>query len=222
MSVVTSRNPESSTTLRYWYDGSWMEGPAAQVLDQEVEWIRRVQGGDREAFTFLIERHQRRVFSIIYRLVRRRDDVEDIAQEVFVKAFQAIGSFHFESSFATWIARVTVNHCYDYLRRQRASRVHYFSEMSDEARRQFETGTDMQADGPMNVEEQTAVKDFADKLLARAPADDRLVLVLKEIEDLSVEEISEILELNQSTVKVRLHRARKRMLLDAKKWRGGN
>lgn len=207
--------------VRDWYDGSWMESPAAQVVDQEVEWIRRVQRGERDAFGFLIERHQRRVFSIIYRLVRRRDDVEDIAQEVFVKAFQAIGNFHFESSFATWIARVTVNHCYDYLRRRRSSRVTYFSEMSEESRRQIESRAEKYADGPLSAEDQTVVKDFADQLLARAPADDRVVLVLKEIEDLSVEDISEILELNESTVKVRLHRARKRMLLDVKKWRKG-
>ena len=198
-----------------------MERSAAPEVEQEVGWIHRVQRGDREAFGLLIERHRRRIFSIIYRLVRRRDDVEDIAQEIFVKAFQAISNFHFESSFATWIARVAVNHCYDYLRRQRSSRVHYFWEMSEESRRQLETRAERQTEGALNAEDQTAVKDFADKLLARAPADDRVVLVLKEIEDLSVEEIAEILELNESTVKVRLHRARKRMLLDSKKWRKG-
>jgi RNA polymerase sigma-70 factor (ECF subfamily) len=198
-----------------------MERPAAPEVEQEVDWIHRVQRGDREAFGLLIERHQRRVFSIIYRLVRRRDDVEDIAQEIFVKAFQAIGNFHFESSFATWIARVTVNHCYDYLRRQRSSRVRYFWEMSEESRRRLETRAERQTEGNLNAEDQAAVKDFADKLLARAPADDRVVLVLREIEDLSVEDIAEILELNESTVKVRLHRARKRMLLDSKKWRKG-
>ncbi|MGD0696403.1 MAG: sigma-70 family RNA polymerase sigma factor [Terriglobia bacterium] len=198
-----------------------MERSAAPEVEQEVGWIHRVQRGDREAFGLLIERHRHRIFSIIYRLVRRRDDVEDIAQEIFVKAFQAISNFHFESSFATWIARVAVNHCYDYLRRQRSSRVHYFWEMSEESRRQLETRAERQTEGALNAEDQTAVKDFADKLLARAPADDRVVLVLKEIEDLSVEEIAEILELNESTVKVRLHRARKRMLLDSKKWRKG-
>jgi len=198
-----------------------MERSAAPEVEQEVGWIHRVQRGDREAFGLLIERHRHRIFSIIYRLVRRRDDVEDIAQEIFVKAFQAISNFHFESSFATWIARVAVNHCYDYLRRQRSSRVHYFWEMSEESRRQLETRAERQTEGALNAEDQTAVKDFADKLLARAPSDDRVVLVLKEIEDLSVEEIAEILELNESTVKVRLHRARKRMLLDSKKWRKG-
>jgi len=137
-----------------------MESSVAPEIDQELDWIRRVQSGDREAFGWLVERHQRRVLSIVYRLVRRRDDVEDIAQEVFVKAFQAIRNFHFESSFATWISRVTVNHCYDYLRRQRSSRLQYFSEMSEEAQHQLESH--VESDSPPSVEEQTALKEIAD------------------------------------------------------------
>jgi len=192
--------------------------PAA---DQEVEWIKRVQRGERELFGLLIDRHQRRVFSIIYHLVRRRDEVEDIAQEIFIKAFQAIRGYNFESSFAAWLARVAVNHCYDYLRRQRSSRVRYWGEMSEESRRQIELRAENEGTPALNPEDQAALKDLTGKLLERAPADDRVVLVLKEIEELSVEEIAEILRLNVSTVKVRLHRARKRMLVDVKKWREG-
>ena len=188
---------------------------------QEVEWIKRVQRGDQEPFGLLIERHQRRVFSIIYHLIRRRDDVEDIAQEIFIKAFQAIRGYNFESSFGTWLSRVSVNHCYDYLRRLRSSRVRYFWEMGDEARLQLESRAESEGAGGLNQEDQAAVKEFAGKLLERAPAADRVILGLKELEDLSVEEIAEIMNLKVSTVKVRLHRARKRMLNDAKKMREG-
>lgn len=194
-----------------------MERPDTPDVKQEIDWIRRAQRGERDPFGFLVERHQRRVFSIVYRLVRRRDDVEDIAQEIFIKAFLAIGGYHFESSFATWLARVAVNHCYDYLRRQRSSRVHYFSEMGEESRRRLERRAEQQTSGVLNPEEQVSLRDFTDRLLERAPADDRVVLVLKEVEELSVQEIAEILNLNVSTVKVRLHRARKRMLLDIQK-----
>ncbi|HEV2351206.1 MAG TPA: sigma-70 family RNA polymerase sigma factor [Terriglobia bacterium] len=190
-------------------------------VEQEVELIKRVQRGEQEPFSFLVERHQRRVFSIIYHLVRRRDEVEDIAQEIFFKAFQAIRSYNFESSFATWLSRVAVNHCYDYLRRVRSSRVHYFWEVADEIRLQLEARAERLVGEDLDPEEQSALKDIAGKLLDRAPADDRVVLVLKELEDLSVEEIAEILQLNVSTVKVRLHRARKRMLQDVKKLREG-
>jgi len=190
-------------------------------VEQEAEIVKRVQGGDQESFGLLVERHERRVFSIIFHLVRRRGEVEDIAQEIFFKAFQAIRSYNFESSFATWLSRVAVNHCYDYLRRVRSSRVHYFWEVSEEARLQLEARAERMSGENLNPEEQSALKDMTGKLLDRAPADDRVVLVLKELEELSVEEIAEILNLNVSTVKVRLHRARKRMLEDVKKLKGG-
>ena len=188
---------------------------------QEVEWIKRVQQGDQELFGLLIERHQRRVFSIIYHLIRRRDDVEDIAQEIFIKAFQAIRSYNFESSFGTWLSRVSVNHCYDYLRRLRSSRVRYFWEVGDEARIQLEARAEREGAAGLTQEDQLVLKDFTGRLLERAPVEDRVVLALKELEDLSVEEIAEIMSLKVSTVKVRLHRARKRMLKDVMKMREG-
>ena len=106
--------------------------------DQEVEWIQRAQRGDREAFGTLIERHTRRVFSLVSHLVRRRDDVEDLTQEIFIKAFVAIKSYNFESSFGTWLGRISVNHCYDYLRRERSSRVQYFGQMAEESSRKLQ------------------------------------------------------------------------------------
>jgi RNA polymerase sigma-70 factor, ECF subfamily len=188
---------------------------------KEVEWIERAQRGEREAFGSLVERHQRRIFSLVYHLVRRRDSVEDLAQEIFLKAYLAIRSFNFESSFATWLGRVAVNHCYDYLRRERVSRIKYFAEMGEEASRRLEEGFEgQQADAP-NAEQQTLLRETVSTLLERAPADDRMILVLKEMEELSVEEIAEILRITKTAVKVRLHRARKRMLEDFKRWREG-
>lgn len=195
-------------------------GPPAADTSNESECIRRVQGGDREAFGVLVERHKRRVYSIVFHLVRRKDEVEDIAQEIFIKAFTALRSYNFQSSFGTWLARIAVNHCYDYLRRERASRVRYYGQMSEENQRQIEAQAEVQGGGEAaSPELQAALRDFVGQLLDRAPHDDRVILVLKEIEELSVEEIAEILNLKLGTVKVRLHRARKRMLQDVKRWR---
>lgn len=188
---------------------------------QEADWIRLCQSGEKEAFAPLVDAYQRRVFSIVYHLVRRRNDVEDIVQEIFMKAFAAIGSYNSQSSFGTWLNRIAVNHCYDYLRRQRSSRVSYFWEMSEEGQRQIEAHTQSPKESGLNREEKLAAGDLAGKLLARAPAEDRVILTLKEIEDRSVEEVSEILGLKVSTVKVRLHRARKRMVRDFEKWQEG-
>lgn len=188
---------------------------------QEADWIRRCQSGETEAFAPLVDAYQRRIFSIVFHLVRRRNDVEDIVQEIFMKAFAAIGSYNSQSSFGTWLNRIAVNHCYDYLRRQRSSRVSYFWEMSEEGQRQIESHSQSPAEGGLDSAEKLAVDDLAAKLLARAPSEDRVILTLKELEDRSVEEISEILGLKLSTVKVRLHRARKRMIKDFEKLAGG-
>lgn len=190
-------------------------------VPSEAEWIRRCQSGDTEAFGPLVEAYQRRIFHLVYHLVRRREDVEDIVQEIFMKAFAAISSYNFQSSFGTWLNRIAVNHCYDYLRRRRASRISYFWEMSEEGQREIESTARSPKPGGLDAEEHLAVGDLVSKLLARAPAEDRVILSLKEIEDKSVEEIAEILNLKLSTVKVRLHRARKRMVKDLKKWQEG-
>ena len=185
----------------------------------EIECIRRAQQGDGEAFGPLVERHQQRIFSIVFHLVRRRDEVEDLALEIFFKAFRAIRSYNFQSSFATWLSRIAVNHCYDYLRKVRASRISYYSEMPEESARELERKVESPQPRGLDHGEKVALRDFVGRLLARAPADDRVILTLKELEDFSVEEISDLLNLKSSTVKVRLHRARKRMLEDLGRWR---
>jgi RNA polymerase sigma-70 factor (ECF subfamily) len=185
----------------------------------EVECIRRVQQGEGEAFGSLVERHQQRVFSIVFHLVRRRDEVEDLAQEIFFKAFRAIRSYNFQSSFATWVSRIAVNHCYDYLRKVRASRLSYYSDMTEEGARELERKAESPQSRGLDHGEKVALRDFVGRLLERAPEDDRLILTLKELEDHSVEEIADLLKLKPSTVKVRLHRARKRMLGDLERWR---
>lgn len=188
---------------------------------QELTWIQRAQRGECEAFGFLVERYQRRVFSQVFRLVRRRDEVEDIVQEVLIKAFRAIRSYNFQSPFGAWLSRVAVNHCYDYLRKARASRVSYYWQMGEESVRRVEAQAENFQRHYLDPEQQATLGDFVGKLLDRAPAKDRVLLGLKELEGLSVEEIAEIMNLKQSTVKVRLHRARKRMLEDLKRWRQG-
>jgi RNA polymerase sigma-70 factor (ECF subfamily) len=191
--------------------------PSTGQDGQEVEWIESAQRGDREAFSRLVRRHERRVFSQIFNLVRRPEEVEDLAQEVFIKAYRAIRSYNFKASFSAWISRIAVNHCYDYLRRERASKVSYYSDFSEEAQRAIESRAGI--GGQESLEDQTAARELASMLLERAPAEDRVVLTLKEIEGQSIEEIAAILNLNPSTVKVRLHRARKRMIEDLRRWR---
>ena len=182
---------------------------------QETGWIERARRGEGDAFGLLVERYQRRIYALVFRIVRRPDEVEDLTQEIFLKAYRAMRNFDYRASFRTWLAQVAVNHCYDFLRKRRASRVTYHAEMSEEGVRQLEAHPAV-IDGVEGTdpEREIALKELVRKLLDRAPADDRIVLSLKELEGYSVEDISEILSLKPSTVKVRLHRARKRMLED--------
>jgi len=198
-----------------------MENSGAKVTE-EIQWIKHAQQGDHESFGPLVQKYQQRVFSLVYHLVRRRDEAEDLAQEIFIKAFRAIRTYNFQSSFVTWLSRIATNHCYDYLRHERASRVSFYWQMGEDSQREFENNAESQPEEALDHEEQTVLKDLVDKLLQRAPENDRKILVLKELEDYSVEEIAEILSLKPTTVKVRLHRARKRMLEDLRQWREEN
>jgi len=186
---------------------------------QEVEWIERAQDGEAEAFGLLVERYHRKVFSLVFHIVRQPDDVEDLSQEIFLKVFRAIRSYNFRAPFRAWLSRIAINHCYDFLRRQKASKVNYYWQLTEEGRRKVDTSQEPRALGRLNIEEEASLKDLVWKLLDRAPPEDRVVLVMKEMQSLSVEEIAEILNWSRSKVKVRLHRARKRMLADLKRWR---
>ena len=198
-----------------------MENSGANV-SEDAQWIERAQRGDAEAFGPLAKKYQSRVFSLVHHLVRRRDEVEDLAQEILIKAFRAIRSYNFQSSFGTWLNRIATNHCYDYLRHERASRVSFYWQMGENSQQELEANAESQPAEALDHEERTVLKDLVSKLLDRAPEQDREVLVLKELQDYSVEEIAELLKLKPTTVKVRLHRARKRMLDDLCRWREEN
>src|ERR1035438_4234319 len=118
-----------------------MANSAAEAA-QEIEAIKRAQRGDAEAFGPLVQKHQQRVFALVYHLVRRRDEVEDLVQEVFIKAFRAIRSYNFQSSFGTWLSRVATNHCYDYLRHERASRVSFYWQMGENSQQELEANAE--------------------------------------------------------------------------------
>lgn len=186
---------------------------------QELEWIRNAKQGSHEAFGALVERYQRRVFTLIYRVTGDREQVEDLSQEVFLKVYRAMRSYNQTASFGTWVSRIAINHCYDYLRQRRGSR-HRVESFEGTSEDKPSPADSLPASGP-NPERAALLRDIVSKLLRRASEDDRVVMALKELDGMSVEEISEILDLKVGTVKVRLHRARKRMLEDFRRMQAG-
>src|SRR6266699_5205594 len=109
--------------------------PAKAADDREL--VRWAQAEDKEAFEELIRRHQHRVFAVAGGILRRREDVEDIAQQVFIKAYYSLKRFDHRAAFSTWLYKITVNECWDLLRKKKARPLVYESDFNDEQARQY-------------------------------------------------------------------------------------
>jgi RNA polymerase sigma-70 factor, ECF subfamily len=193
-------------------------GPAVEVKGRvdyentpEGALVRRAQNGDEPAFRELVEKYQSKVFSIIHGIVRQKNDVEDIAQQVFAKVYFSIKNFDFRSSPITWIYKITVNECFDYLRKKKVRKLVYESDLSEDEVRRVEN-TEPATDRTPRADANLARRDYVTKLLERVSEEDRTLLMLKEVEGYSVEELAEMLKMNENTVKVKLFRARQKLV----------
>ncbi len=178
--------------------------------------VRRAQTGDETAFREIVERYQSKVFSIIHGIVRQRNDVEDIAQQVFAKVYLSIKGFDFRSSLITWIYKITVNECFDYLRKRKVRKLVYESDLSeDEVRRVENTEPNIDRQAPADTA--LAQRDYVLKLLSRVSEEERMLLLMKEVEGHSVEELSAKTGMNENTIKVKLFRARQKLVKAAQR-----
>jgi RNA polymerase sigma-70 factor (ECF subfamily) len=173
--------------------------------------VRRVQARDELAFREIVERYQAKVFSIIYGILRNRNDAEDIAQQVFSKIYFSIGNFDFRSSLLTWIYKITVNECYDYLRKKRVRKLVYESDFSEEDSLKMENSETVAEPGS-GFDIDLARRDLIVKLLDKVSEEDRRLILLKEVEGHSVEELAQMTGMNENTIKVKLFRARQKLL----------
>src|ERR1700687_3473570 len=126
---------------------------------------RRAQEGDQTAFREIVERYQSKVFSIIHGIVRQRNDVEDIAQQVFAKVYLSIKNFDFRSSLITWIYKITVNECFDYLRKRKVRKLVYESDLSEDEVRRVEN-TEPSVDRQTPADTSLGQRDYLVKLLS--------------------------------------------------------
>jgi RNA polymerase sigma-70 factor (ECF subfamily) len=183
---------------------------------EEAALVRRVQARDELAFREIVDRYQAKVFSIIYGILRNHNDAEDIAQQVFSKVYFSIRNFDFRSSLLTWIYKITVNECYDYLRKKRVRKLVYESDFSEEDATRMET-SDPAIDPAMPADRRLAQQDLVHKLLEKVSAEDRSLILLKEVEGHSVEELAAMTGLNENTIKVKLFRTRQKLLKAAQR-----
>ncbi len=182
----------------------------------EAALVRRVQANDELAFREIVERYQSKVFSIIYGILRNRNDAEDIAQQVFAKIYFSIKNFDFRSSLLTWIYKITVNECYDYLRKKRVRKLVYESDFSSDDTLRMANSEPATDQAPL-ADHQLVQHDFILKLLAKLSEEDRSLLLMKEVEGHSVEELSAMTGMNENTIKVKLFRARQKLLKAAQR-----
>src|ERR1700751_6012782 len=178
--------------------------------------VQRAQSGAESVFREMVERYQSKVFSIIHGIVRQRNDVEDIAQQVFAKVYLSLKSFDFRSSLITWIYKIAVNECFDYLRKRKVRKLVYESDLSEDEVRRVEN-TEPHIDRQTPADTSLAQRDYVVKLLTRVSDEERMLLMMKEVEGFSVEELAEKTGMNENTIKVKLFRARQKLVKAAQR-----
>jgi RNA polymerase sigma-70 factor (ECF subfamily) len=178
----------------------------------EARFIERLSARDERAFNELVEAYEQRVFRLLLRMLGRRDEAEDMAQEVFVQVFKAIGQFRGESKLGTWIYRIAVNLCKNrikYLSRRHTGEEDELEPAAERAPLDGGKGVTFgETSRPDHVLEGLEVERIVKECITELDADFREVLVLRDVEDLTYEELCEVTGLPDGTVKSRLHRAR--------------
>ena len=183
--------------------------PGLEEPGEDRTLVDRATRGDRDAFGFLVRRHQDRVFNTAYQVIRNREDALDVAQEAFVKAFASLPSFKGESSFTTWIHRIVVNLAIDCLRRrQRAGLIGY----DDHLAQPEDGGAGLATpDDPEAALGARQVRSLLARAIQSLPPAHRAVLILREIEGLSYEAIAKAVGCSLGTVMSRLFYARRKL-----------
>jgi RNA polymerase sigma-70 factor (ECF subfamily) len=181
---------------------------AGMLVEQEL--IEKARTGDAGAFNQIVLAYRRRILGTISRLIGRPEDVEDVGQEVFVRLYYSLDQLRTSEVFEPWLYRLTVNACYDYLRRAKRRNESRMADLSE----QQVMMADSLAGGKQEWEERQKeeTREFMDALFQHVSEEDRLLLTLKEVEGLSLKELEQVYQVNENALKVRLFRARQRVL----------
>ena len=176
----------------------------------DFELIRRAQAGESAAFNEIVLAYRKRILGTITRLIARPEDVEDVAQEVFLRLYFSLDQLRTAEVFEPWLYRLTVNAAYDYLRKQRRRQEYRMSDLSE----QQVVIADAVAGGRAEQDEREMKKtrETVEAVLGSVSETDRILLMLKELEGLSLKELEKIYNINENALKVRLFRARQRVL----------
>ncbi|MBX9599930.1 MAG: RNA polymerase sigma factor [Bryobacteraceae bacterium] len=176
----------------------------------EFDLIQRAKSGDDAAFNQVVQAYRKRILGTIARLIGRPEDVEDVGQEVFMRLYYSLDQLRTPEVFEPWLYRLTVNASYDYLRRQRRRNESRMADLSE----QQVMMADAVAGGKQRADDvyKSQIREFVQSLLGEVSEEDRILLTLKEVEGLTLKELEKIYRVNENALKVRLFRARQRVL----------
>jgi RNA polymerase sigma-70 factor (ECF subfamily) len=172
------------------------------MASTDEELVARSVGGDLDSFNQLVLRWERPIYALAYRVIGREEDARDVAQEAFLRAFRALGGFKGQAKFSSWLYRITLNLCRDWIRRERRTPLAQTPEGVDLVELAGETAP---AD---SVEELVARRQLGravEKAMAMLPEEQRTAIILKEYHGLTFQEIADLLDCPLSTVKTRLY-----------------
>ncbi|MBM3744245.1 MAG: sigma-70 family RNA polymerase sigma factor [Acidobacteria bacterium] len=176
----------------------------------DFELINLAREGDDAAFGEVVRVYRKRIFGTIARLIGRPEDVEDVGQEVFLRLYFSLDQLRSPAMFEPWLYRLTVNAAYDYLRRQRRRPEARMADLSEQQVQMADARASRQE--ARSEQDKRRLRDMVAGLLGTLSEQDRILLTLKEIEGLSLKEIEKIYRVNENALKVRLFRARQRVL----------
>jgi len=176
----------------------------------DFELIERARSGDSSAFNGIVSAYRKRIFGTIARLIGRPEDVEDVAQDVFLRLYYSLDQLRTPEVFEPWLYRLTVNAAYDYLRRQRRRHESRLSDLSEQQVLMADAAAGRVAD--LDASHKRRICEMVDELLGSVSEQDRILLKLKEVEGLSLKELEGIYNVKENALKVRLFRARQRVL----------
>jgi RNA polymerase sigma-70 factor (ECF subfamily) len=183
------------------------ERPMSGVEQTDLELVRRVQRGERAAFDLLVLRYQHKVVKLVARLLRDPAEAEDVAQEAFVKAYRAIGSFRGDSAFYTWLYRIAVNTARNAMASRQRRPLDYESDLSESEQSTVESRM-RHSDTPEAVALSDEIHRTVNRAVGDLPEDLRTAVILREVEGLSYEEIAQAMDCPVGTVRSRIFRAR--------------
>lgn len=181
-----------------------------EAVSEDAVLVEKVIAGDSDAFGKLVEKYSSFVYRTVFYDIKKHEDAEDLAQEVFIKAYKALLGFRRDSEFSTWLYRICKNTVYDYIRKNSREKSIPISELSsgDENDREYEIADDSGKYDPERTFLKNETSEIVNEAISSLSEEHRSIIVMRDIEGYSYSEIAEILSLEEGTVKSRISRAR--------------